>query len=107
MAINNHERVGKAMELVKAGVGPFVAREFKSVYQEKALSEALTLLGEDRQNAKKSITEWDVAALLKGMWDSWNQVFRKTLGPADRSLVQELRGPRNRWVRQEVCSSDH
>ncbi len=41
MAINNHERVGKAMELVKAGVGPCVEREFGNVYQEKALSEAL------------------------------------------------------------------
>jgi predicted AAA+ superfamily ATPase len=106
MAINNHERVGKAMELVKAGVGPFVAREFKNVYQEKALSEALMVMGEDRQNAKKPITEWDVAALLKVMWDSWNQVFRKTLGPAERSLVQELRGHRNRWAHQEVFSSD-
>ena len=70
MAINNHERVGKAMDLVKAGVGPFVEREFKNVYQEKALSEALMLLGEDRLNARKPIAEWDVAALLKVMWDS-------------------------------------
>src|SRR5258708_9398534 len=107
MAINNHERVGKAMELVKAGVGPFVERELKSAYQEKALAQALTLLGEDRLNAKKPITEWDVAALLKVMWESWNQVFRKTLGPAERSLVQELRDHRNRWAHQEVFSSDN
>jgi len=106
MAINNHERVGKAMELVKAGVGPFVEREFKSVYQDKAQSQALTLLGEDRLNTRKPITEWDVSALLKVMWDSWNQVFRKTLGPAERSLVQELRDHRNRWAHQEVFSSD-
>jgi len=106
MAINNHERVGKAMELVKAGVGPFVEREFKSAYQEKALPQALSLLGEDRLNAKKPITEWDVGALLKVMWDSWNQVFRKTLGPAERSLVQELRNHRNRWAHQDVFSGD-
>jgi len=107
MAINNHERVGKAMELVKAGVGPFVERELKSVYQEKGPSQALALLGEDRLNAKKPITDWDVAALLKVMWESWNQVFRKTLGPAERSLVQELRDHRNRWAHQEVFSSDN
>src|SRR6266850_6924739 len=106
MAINNHERVGKAMELVKAGVGPFVERELKSVYQEKGPSQALALLGEDRLNAKKPITDWDVAALLKVMWESWNQVFRKTLGPAERSLVQELRDHRNRWAHQENFSSD-
>jgi len=107
MAINNHERVGKAMELVKAGVGPYVEREFTNLYQEKARSEALMLLGEDRLNAKKPITDWDVGALLKVMWDSWNQVFRKTLGPAERSLVQELRDHRNKWAHQEVFSGDN
>ena len=28
MAITNHERVGKALELLKSGLGPFIAREF-------------------------------------------------------------------------------
>ena len=27
MAITNHERVGKALDLLKAGLGPFVERE--------------------------------------------------------------------------------
>ena len=30
MAITNQERVGKAMELLRAGLAPFVEREFKS-----------------------------------------------------------------------------
>ena len=29
MAITNHERVGKALDLLKAGLGPFVEREIK------------------------------------------------------------------------------
>ena len=33
MAITNHERVGKAMDLLKQGLGPFVEREFKSSIQ--------------------------------------------------------------------------
>ncbi len=33
MAITNQERVGKAMELLKAGLAPFVEREFKSQLQ--------------------------------------------------------------------------
>ena len=40
---------------------------------------------------KKPIAEWDVAALLKLMWEAWNDVFRQTLGRAERSLVSELR----------------
>ena len=48
----------------------------------------------------------DVAALLKLMWDSWNDVFRLTLGPAERSLVSELRDHRNKWAHQEAFSGD-
>ena len=29
MAITNHERVGKALDLLKAGLGPFVEREVR------------------------------------------------------------------------------
>lgn len=106
MAISNHERVGKAMELLKGGLGPFVEREFKSVYKDRTIAEAGRYLGEDRLNGKKPITEWDAAALLKLMWESWNDVFRKTLGPAERSLVNELRDHRNKWAHQEAFSGD-
>jgi hypothetical protein len=47
-----------------------------------------------------------VAGVLKLMWDAWNEVFARTLGRAERSLVQELRDWRNKWVHQEPFSSD-
>src|SRR5688572_11274297 len=106
MAITNTERVGKAMELLKGGLGPFVEREFKSIYQARATTEAARYLGEDRLNAKKVLGDWDASALLKIMWDAWNDVFRKTLGPAERSLLSELRDHRNRWAHQQAFSSD-
>ncbi|MCL4821144.1 MAG: DUF499 domain-containing protein [Vicinamibacteria bacterium] len=106
MAISNHERVGRAMELLKAGLGPFVEREFKSIYKDKALAETVKILGEDRLNPKREFADWDVAALLRLMWDSWNDVFRKTLGAAERSLVSELRDQRNRWAHQQTFSTD-
>jgi predicted AAA+ superfamily ATPase len=106
MAITNHDRVGKAMELLKGGLGPFVEREMRSVYQARAFAEAGRVLGDDRINVKKAIAEWDVSALLKLAWESWNDVFRRTLGPAERSLVSELRDHRNRWAHQEPFSSD-
>ncbi len=34
MAITNHDRVGKAMDLLKKGLGPFVEREFKNIYKD-------------------------------------------------------------------------
>ena len=40
------------------------------------------------------------------MWDQWNDVFRDVLGPAERSLVSELRGIRNQWAHNEQFISN-
>ncbi len=56
--------------------------------------------------AKKPLAEWDAAALLKLMWEASNEVFRRVLGQAERTLVSELREVRNRWAHQEAFSSD-
>ena len=37
MAITNHERVGKALDLLKAGLGPFVDREVKGALESRKL----------------------------------------------------------------------
>src|ERR1700680_4766854 len=94
------------MDLLKQGLAPFVEREFKDFYKEKALVETGRFLGEDRLLINKAVTEWDAAAWLKLMWESWNDVFRKTLGPAERSLLSELRDHRNKWAHQQTFSSD-
>jgi hypothetical protein len=73
MAITNHERVGKGLELLKSGLGPFVEREFKSTYMDRAAAETSRFMGEDRLNAKRAVADWDVAALLKLMWESWKR----------------------------------
>jgi predicted AAA+ superfamily ATPase len=106
VATTNYERVGKALELLREGLAPFVEREFKGTYGGHAAREAASLLGEDRLNGQKPIEKWDAAALLKVMWDAWNDVFRQTLGFSERSLVSELREWRNKWAHQEAFSSD-
>lgn len=106
MAITNQERVGKAMDLLRQGLAPYVEREFSSVHKAKAAAEALRYMGDDRIAGKKRIQDWDVAALLKLMWEAWNEIFGKTLGRAERSLVQELRDWRNKWAHQEPFSGD-
>ena len=107
MAITNHERVGKALELLKYGLGPFAEREYKNVFKDRAAAEIRQLIADDRINIDKSVAEWDVAVLLKLMWDSWNTVFRLTLGHTERSLVSELREYRNKWAHQESFTSDN
>jgi len=106
MATTNHERVGKALDLLKRGLSPFVERELKNIYQDGTPARIEQFIGDDRLQAKKPLADWDVAALLKLVWESWNEVFRQTLGYTERSLVSELREYRNKWAHQEAFSSD-
>lgn len=106
MAITNHERVGKSLDLLKEGLAPFIEREFVSVYKKAALDEAKRFVADDRLNTNRPLKEWDAAPLLRLMWDSWNDVFRKTLGQGERSLVSELREVRKKWAHQEPFTGD-
>ena len=107
MAITNHERVGKALELLKTGLGPFAEREYKNIFKDTVAVEIRQLVADDRMNIDKPMAEWDVAVLLKLIWDSWNTVFRLTLGHTERSLVSELRDYRNKWAHQESFTGDN
>jgi predicted AAA+ superfamily ATPase len=107
MAISNHERVGKALEHLRAGLSPFVERELQAALKEGSVSpQDLRMFIEEPMLGKKSLLEWDVAALLRLMWDQWHEIFRKTLGHAERSLVSELREVRNKWAHQDPFGSD-
>lgn len=106
MAITNQQRVGKALDLLREGLADFIQREFQSKYKDQALAEAQRFLATDRLRGNKPIVEWDAAALLRLMCESWNDVFRLTLGYAERSLASELRTVRDRWAHQENFSSD-
>ena len=45
MALSNHERVGKALDVLKAGLPAFVERELKSAHGTKWLATAKQVLG--------------------------------------------------------------
>ncbi len=107
MAMTNHERVGKGLTVLKEGLSPFVEREVEAALTNKVITElSLKSFIGDSILANKPIGEWDASPLLKLMWDLWNEVFRRTLGFAERSLVSEIRDCRNKWAHQEPFSSD-
>ena len=106
MAITNHERVGKALELLKAGLGPFVEREFKAKYGDGWAFEVKDILSDTRLGAGKTDSLNDVAALLVVMDRKWGDVFRQILGKTERSLVNEILAIRNSWAHQETFSGD-
>jgi len=106
MALTNQQRVGKALDVLREGLGDYVAREFQSRFGAKAQAAAKDRLVTERLRGNKPIQEWDVAALLRLVFDSWNEIFGQVLGHAERSLVSELRTVRDRWAHQENFSSD-
>ena len=106
MAITNRDRVGSAMDTLKSGLAPFVSREFINHHKGRSDQVLQQVLGEPVHDANGHFSNMDAAGLLRVMWESWNEVYRDTLGHAERSLVSELRDIRNRWAHQESFSSD-
>ena len=94
------------MDTLKSGLAPFVSREFINHLKGRSDQVLQQILGEPVQDAKGHFSNMDAAGLLRVMWESWNEVYRDTLGHAERSLVSELRDVRNRWAHQEAFSSD-
>ena len=106
MAITNHERVGKALELLKTGLVPFVEREFKARYGDGWAFEVKEILSDTRLGSGNTESLNDVAVLLVVMDRKWADVFRQILGKTERSLVNEIIAVRNRWAHQDAFSSD-
>ena len=107
MAVSNRDRVGRALDLLKEGLRPFVEREFEAKYGQGWPAEAMQVLRLDREwQSRGSTTNLDVAALFNLMWNRWDEVFVRTLGKTERNLVAELRDSRNRWAHQEAFSGD-
>ena len=105
MAQSNRERIGKALDLLKDGLQPFVERELQAALGKDWVAQA-GLLDPQAPGRRDKVPRLDSHALLTVMWDQWNAVFRKTLGQAERTLVSELRDVRNRWAHQEAFSTD-
>src|ERR1035441_4082070 len=106
MAISNHERVGKALGLLKDGLRPVVERELKSQFGEQWQAELRNTLSDTRLGGGKGDALQDVAVQLVSMDRHWGAIFRNTLGKAERSLVNELLEVRHRWAHQDPFSSD-
>src|SRR4030042_5820045 len=108
MAITNHERIGKMLELLTTGLRPFVERELKNSNPPNWFAETKRTLADSRLQllGPPDVPQWDAAAILVTLWTQWNDVFRKTLGQAERTLVSELRDTRNKWAHQRPFSTD-
>ena len=107
MAITNSERVGKALELLKDGLRPYVERELKATYKDRWVETARPSFPDWQQTGRSGKDlNWDTQALLQVMCELWQDCFKKILGPSDRNLAFELRDVRNKWAHQKPFSTD-
>jgi hypothetical protein len=106
MAISNRERVGKGLDLLAAGLRPFVERELQSQLGNNWESVLQETAPRSSRSKPKPVNLNDPQTLLGIVWDQWNAVFKNTLGHSERSIVSELRDVRNNWAHNEQFSSN-
>lgn len=97
MALSNRDRVGRAMELVGAGLGPYVDRR---------MTRKSTVGGNWKAQYPGENLDADPSALIGVILDHWQAVFRDELKTTGRNLVGECRDWRNKWAHHESFSHD-
>lgn len=81
----------KGIELLRAGLAPYVECQIQSAIKLGTFRmDAVRKFPDDSMLGKKPILQCDAAGVLKLMWETWNDMFRKTLGFSERSLVSEM-----------------
>lgn len=117
MALSNRDRVERVMGYLKEGLGPFVLREYKTVYQHtylRGIDDVLkmgtyqlpkeALAAGDVEQALLEVI--DIQGWLQLMWRRWNEVFHDKLGHVVRSYVSELIEARNQWAHQKPFTNE-
>jgi predicted AAA+ superfamily ATPase len=98
----HNERVGRGLDAVRDGIGPICAAAWKAAYGTGWIDEVHS---RDRGAVGKPDPS-DLMFLLKGMQNTWQEVWRQRLGQGERAYTSELREFRNRWAHQGQFSTD-
>jgi len=102
MVMPNNERVGRGLDAVRDGIKPVCEAAWKAAYGENWVDEVHS---RDRGAAGRPNPS-DLIFLLKGMQNTWQEVWRQRLGQAERAYTSELRDSRNEWAHQGQFSTD-
>jgi predicted AAA+ superfamily ATPase len=102
MVIPNNERVGRGLDAVRDGILPICEATWRAHYGDDWLTE---VSNRDRI-AGGPADPSDVSFLLKGMHNTWQEVWRHQLGQSERAYTTELRDARNDWAHQKQFSTD-
>jgi predicted AAA+ superfamily ATPase len=102
MVIANNERVGRGLDAVRDGLRPVCEAAWGAKYGAAWLDEV-----HSRDKGAVGLPDPnDLSFLLKGMQNTWQEVWKTRLGQSERAYVQELRDFRNKWAHSNPLSSD-
>ena len=86
MAITNSDRVQKALETLRDGIQPGCAAAWLAKYGVDWID---VVNAKDVHGAGKG-DDTDLAWLLKGMSNTWQEVWRSRMSVAERGFVNEI-----------------
>ena len=97
MVMANSERVGKALVLLRDGLGPACEATWRRAYGDDWLQRVNSKL----RRPEKDPSIGDVAFLCNGVKATWDELFSRELSPEVRNWVFEVANIRNRWAHQD------
>ena len=96
MAISNKDRIGKALDVLRDGLYPYIIDQLNKN------------LGSNWENDLPSHANNlnDIYILLGLFMANWKSIFKKLLSDSDRAYISELLEARNKWAHSQPMSSD-
>src|SRR5712691_7219999 len=102
MAQINWERVGRALDILREGLKPFIKQKMQATFGQRWLQEAnVSLRDHHLTSTPAGELTADTQALLQILWDRPG-LFN--LGDTEKTLVRELRQTRRDWAHQKEFS---
>ncbi|MEA5500247.1 ribonuclease III [Limnoraphis robusta Tam1] len=106
--INNRDRIGRCLDLLKQGLYPYFEQRMKEAYGGQWLSQAEKALSKDatlKRTFEDTLKE-DISVILNIINKRWEKVFKPHLSSVERALVSELIDVRNKWAHQVTFSTE-
>jgi Swt1-like HEPN len=106
MAMSNRDRVGRGLEILAAGLSPFVdARMTAAAPGGKDWVEMLQARDAARHGGERQYSRSDPRFLLRVITEEW-RAFKDQLSRGEQSFASELRETGNQWAHGDAFSSD-
>ena len=102
--LTNRERVGRGLEFLASGLGPYVYSRLTAASPGGDWTEALAARDRERGLAGRRYSLSDPRLLLRAMTEQWG-AFRNELSAVERGFASELRDTGNKWAHGDAIST--